>query len=508
MTKKSTPTAEQINEVIKNKIAEKILEYKVPAEANVIGSYWKNPDFYISHKLQLNHFDENMWRVYYVIGEELSKEGKRTFTDTEVGVYLEKHPKLKKEYEDSGGFQVVEEMKEYCNTDNIDGYINEFNKWWAIGELNKKGLLNFENLKKFIDMTSAEVYDYFQKYINHIFVNVDSDVKSYNICDGSALERIILEANEGKFRGIPLNNCPMSDDAIGGFRKGEITMLAGLSGSGKSTTMIEWLFPTMIKYNEKMVIMLNEQDEKKAMREMLTWVINNVIYKPEEKRFNKKRFVQGKFTKEELEDLMKAKDYLDNLKEKRNLTVIPLQKYHVDTVVRLINKYSAMGCNYFVLDTFKPSTGSGDKVWHELTQDSVKIYDAIKEATNNVGMWINLQLTKESVKYNYLTMYNIGQAKNVVDVASTLILMRPLHNEEKAGGKRELEIFTYGEKINEHQTKEIHMVNSSNHDNHVILFFGKVREGDGKSYQIVVKNSLGYNTIEEVGMCYVPENDW
>lgn len=485
-----------VEDTIKTKLHSKIKDKKVPNEANLVACFWKKPDLYATYKIDDKHFTENDWRVFFIIGRDVYATGKEKITDIEVALYLNQHPKMKEVYDNAGGYDTIQQLYEYIDISNFEGYMAEFEKWWVVEEMNKRGWVSEAELKKFIDHPVDYIYKYYTAHINDIFIHADGDVKSHNLC--SNLEQLIEDADKGLIKGIPLYNAPLVNNMIGGVRKGEITMLAGGSGAGKTTTMLQWLIPTMIYENKKIVLMLNEQDENKVRREVMTWIINNVL----KKRFKKERWVQGNFTDEEKEMLHEAKEWLQDKEDKRNVTIIPLEKYNVDTVIKLINKYSAMGVEYFVLDTFKASTSSNDAIWLEMQQDAVRLYDTIKPVANNVALWINLQLTKEVFKLRYLTMYNIGMAKNVVDVASTVILMRSILNNEKDDGKSPLEIIKYYKGTHsKHKTK----VKSDDMSNHSIFFIPKTRENGG-DYQIVSKNDFGTNTFEEVGICHIAED--
>jgi replicative DNA helicase len=496
-------TVKDIHNMLVAKNHKEITKYKVTNEASVVGALWKNPELYSQHKINSNHFgmeeESNMWRVYFVIGKEIVQKGKNNITEVEVDLYLDQHPKMKKVYESAGGYDTISElMTEYASEENIDGYIQEFHKWWAISELNKKGWVEFENIKEFIDYSIDDIYRTYSVPLHDIFIHTTSNIKTYNLC--SDLDSLIDRANRGLIRGIPLHNADILDKMIGGVRKGEIVMMGGISGSGKTTTMIEILLPTIIELDKQIVLMLNEQDEDKVRREMLTWIMNNIY----DANFNKSRWVQGEFTEDEMNHLNTAKSWLQEKEDRKNVTIIPIEKYSADLVVKIINKYAGMGVEYFCLDTFKPSTDADSALqWQEMTRDSVKIYDAIKPATNNVGMWINLQLAKSVSKHRYLGLDSIGVAKNVVDVASTFIALRSLWNIEKSGGRKATEYIKYQSENSKTTIKKV--VDSEDHVNHSILFVPKSREGAG-GFQVMSKNNLGLNKFEELGILYLEED--
>jgi len=116
------------------KTSKQVQEYKLACEANIVSILYKNSELYYTYdKLNLKSFHNNIWRVYWNIGYDIIiKEGKKSLDDITIGLYLEKHPKLKQKYDEYGGYDTIDKSKEYVNIENIDGYINELNKWNAV----------------------------------------------------------------------------------------------------------------------------------------------------------------------------------------------------------------------------------------------------------------------------------------------------------------------------------------------------------------------------------------
>jgi len=497
-------TIEQLQKKIRSINQEKIIEYKTPITASMVSCFWKDLSLYETYKIQESHFSDdkenNAWRVYWVIAREIAKEGVKKLSETEIELYLDKHKKLLKVYEESGGYETLQDLMTYTNLENIDSYINNFNKYYAMEKLNEKNWITPQQIKKYSDYELDDIYRLHSAHFNDIFINSSSKIKTYNLCSG--LNEIVEKADKGLIAGIPLANAPTINDMIGGSRLGEIIMLGGISGSGKTTTMISWLFPTALENNGKLCVILNEQGIEKMRREIITYVANNIF----NGNFNKARWTQGKFTDEEKKILLKSTNWLEEKEKNKNIIIIPLEKYTVDIVIKLIKKYSAMGVDSFALDTMKPSTDADTAIqWQEMQKDSVKIYDTIKTASCNVRMWINLQLSKSVAKHRFLGLDSIGLSKNVVDIASTFIAMRSLWNLERQGGKKEVQyIYKAGE---DGKTTIKETVPEFDHVNYSIFFIPKSREGSGGNHQVFARNNLGLNTFEELGLCYIDE-DW
>lgn len=487
MTKKATeiPVSEQLEEYLKN------------SEANIVACLYLQPEYFNTYDKLEEELYNNVWRVLYVIGREMvNTEGKTSLDEISVGFYLEKHPKLKDVYLDFGGYSVINTLIKLAKIENLDGYIEEHQKYSAIKKCFDNNIrFTPKQFDKFKDMKADDVYAYFETILNNIFVNVETKIKSFNLLDD--LDETIAEANEGREVGLPINS-PLLNDYIGGNSLGNITLLGANSGVGKTTTTIILLMDSIIKRNEKMVIMINEQDEKKWRQELLQYYANTKFGG----KFQKKRWREGKFTEEEIGWLAKASAYLKELKERRNLTIIPFEKYKTSTVTKLIRKYKGLGVNYFILDTFKADSDSKNDVrWQQMSDAMVDIYDTIKPVSKNVHIWVTLQLSKGSVSRRYLTQESIGQSKNVVDVASTTLYMRRVFQDEYKDGRNELTVYRL-----EGKNRGIKVPETLSKDkNYFIIFIDKNRFGEG-NIQIVVEYDFSLNIYKEVGITSVPED--
>jgi replicative DNA helicase len=162
-----------------------------------------------------------------------------------------------------------------------------------------------------------------------------------------------------------------------------------------------------------------------------------------------------------------------------------------------------MGVKYFILDTFKAGYDAKDEaIWLSMMNDMRKLYDTIKPSVKNVHLWCTLQLSKGTIRQRYLTQDNIGMSKNTVDVASTLLLIRRIRDDEYSGEKNELDVYKLEGKNG--KTKIPVKLNKEKH--YMIIFIDKNREGEAQDFQIVVEIDLGKNTYKEVGICRVPQD--
>lgn len=481
------------------KAIEKVKEFKLACEANITAILWKNSDLYFEYEdLKLEDFSNNIWRVYWQIGYDLVKiEKKSALDEVTVNLYLEKHDKLKAKFDEYGGYETILKAQEFVQIGNMDGYLAELHKWNAVIQLGINGFPIANKLNHYTDITLDAIYRENEAMLNHIFMNAETDVKSYDISDG--IHELIEELDQGSAVGLEYFNMPMITSETGGMLEGNITLIGALSNVGKSTFVRSAILPSIIHNNEKIAILINEEGRKKWQRELLVWVANN-IYKKDVQKYVVR---DGRYS-QELKDLLhKCGDYLEKLKSKHVITLIPLPSYTSKLAINIIKKYASMGVKHFILDTFKASKGVRlESMWQAMQTEMVDIYDIVKPEAKNIHLTCTFQLSKSSTKQRYYTLDNVGMAKNIVDVASTGIMIRNLMDDEYTGGKNELHVYRMGG-IN---GKSKIPVTLDRDKHYQLIFIVKNREGSANAFQIVVEHDMSRNILKEVGMCIVPQD--
>lgn len=492
---------------IKRKIKD---EYKQSAEANVVSIIFKQPDLIHDCSLTRADFSNNVWKVYFIIAEDLIiKEQKSVLDDITIGIYLDKHEKLKNVYDENGGYKTLSNAMAYVHEENFESYITEIKKWNTILNLCDKGFPVADKISDFVDMSVDEIYDEYEFYLNSIFMDSSKKIESYNIFEG--MFEFIEELNYEDENFLPLYNADLLNAEIGGFNyNGHIYGLGANSGVGKSTMAFNYLIPSAIKNNEKVVFIINEEDERKMKKELLVWVINNVIDTKHKFNFQKKILRDGNFSEENMNLLRQAAEWIENKKEEQIFTVIPLESYSVNTVIKIIKKYSGIfGVKIFVLDTFKESVDTTtDEIYKSMMRDMRALYDVIKPSVKNVGLFVTYQLSKGSVKLRHLTNNEIGQAKSIIDVMSVNLMMRRPYEDEYYDGSKALDCRKPNpqkwDKASE-KSKIIYELKKEN--NPMITFITKNRFGETDTNQIISECDLSRNICKDVAYCVVPQ-DW
>ena len=370
------------------------------------------------------------------------------------------------------------------------------NKWNTVLMMLKNKFPVYDRLSEFADMSLDDIYVEYEAILNHIFINADEDIQSYSIEDD--IDELIDELNEGFAVGLPYYEMPLLNKETGGQLTGNIALVGGLSNMGKTTLVRSMCIPASIKNGEKIVIIINEEGRKKWQREMLVWVANN-IYK-----FDLQKFVvrDGKYSAEVMDMLRKCANWIKEKASDNTVTIIPFNKYRTEKAIKVIKKYASLGVKYFILDTYKADSGSrSDKMWLEMQQSMVDIYDTVKtDGGKDVHIVVTFQLAKSSARQRFYSQDNIGQAKNIVDVASTCLMIRDVFEDEYTGEKNALKVY----KLEGKNGKSKIPVNLDHDKHYQLIFIVKNREGAANNYQIVIEHDMSRNLLKEVGFTSVP----
>lgn len=474
------------------KVNKKISENSLSSEANVCAILWKNPDFYRTYdNITLDDFQNNIWKVYFEIGRQIIvDEQKNTLDELTVNFYLQKHEKLQAKFEEFGGYNVIEQAKEYVDISNMEGYVNDLHKFKTLKQMSDSGFPIAQNFSKYMDMTLEQIYQYYDALLNHTFLNAETEVKTYNVADG--IFELIDKMDKGETFGMPMYNSDILSNHIAGIQQGHIYMLSMASGGGKSFLACRWLLPSIIKENEKICMIINEEDETRVQKELLVFYANYVLGG----HITKTQLRNGGFDEETKALLYKSAEKIQELKDSNTIIIAPIESYNVDIAIKLIKKYSSMGCKYFVLDTLKlGNDAKSENSWLSLQTDMVKLYDVIKPKAKNVSLFVTSQLGKQSLTQRYLTNFSIGMSKNIIDVMSCVMLSRLVLEDEKGEEKNSIKCF----RIEGKKTKIPFKLDPDK--NYLIFFVTKNRFGEANNYQIVAEVDYATNYYKEVGYC-------
>ena len=464
-----------------------IIQLKKVIESQFVLSLYRVTDLFFDYDIEKYVFDDKAWEFYYGILSGMLNNGYTTIDEASYNTYMEtQSDKIKELNETNNGYETIKHGVAYVEYENVDSYFDIMNRYKIILALVDKGFPIAKDWDKiYSKLNTEQLEDYISGVFESIFV--DSDISSDKDDDiTNDLQGVIDRADTGEKAGLPFTS-PLMESIQNGMALGNITMLAANSGVGKSFMVLNEIVTASVLNGEPLVMIINEEESEKVKQDLMVYYINNYIRGAE---FNKQRFVQGQFTMEEKQWLKQAKEWIERNVQKGLIRIIAMTSFSVKRAIKIIKKYSKLyGVKYFCIDTFKIDSdiGGQNQVWLELMNNMVKLYDTIKKAGLNVHCFVTYQLGKAAMKERYLTQNSLGTAKNVADVISSLILMRPLAPAEKTGKTALKVIDDEGYSVPLHED-----------DQYFVLFWDKNRRGP-TSKQVVLRVDRGTNKIKDMG---------
>jgi replicative DNA helicase len=497
--------SEKSEKDLKKEFRESLVQSKKTAESYVVLSIYKNTELFFDNKLTADDFSHEEWKFYFAIAKKLIEDEKKVIDDIVIGLLVSENKALQDMYDKFGGYQTIANGLSFVQEENFDGYLMNIKKFNALIRLHDMGYPIMDKYEAFKLMTAEAIQQSLEGALNTVFADMDEGDKVEDMKDG--MWQTIMDAHEGVSRGFPYVS-PLLNDMVNGMALGNITILGANSGVGKTFFTLTQILPNVIEFQEPVLLMVNEEEKAKWQKELLTWVVNNVLKvqdedgkdTEEDAEFQKKRFHQGEFTKDEFSLLKRAHDWLQEKMSDGLIRFVNFSSFSMQKAIKVVKKYSTLyDIKYFVLDTLKLDNDDkaekvSDQAWLQLQQNMVKLYNTIKASAKNLHVWVTYQLSKASLLHRFLTQNNLGMSKNIIDVASTLIMLRKALDSEKEGGNNELPV----------KDKKNQPIKMKSDKQYMIGFVDKNRQGE-THYQLVWETEVGRNRIIDFGTANVPQ---
>ncbi|WP_324655140.1 hypothetical protein [Bacillus paranthracis] len=478
----------------KKEFRDMLKKTKNTAESYVVLSIYRNTELYFDSSLTADDFHDPIWKMYFAIADQLINSGKKVLDDIVVGLRVSENEALSKMFEECGGYQTIANGIAFVQEENFDSYLLDIKKYNALIKLHDLGFPVMEKFDNYKLMSVDKVQSTLQSVLDSIFADVYVEEKVTDLSDN--LWKTVMDAHEGVMRGFPYQSAMLTEH-VNGMALGNITMLSANSGIGKSFLTLAQILPNMIEFDEKLLIIANEEGEQKWKREIIIWAVNNVI---ESGDFEKGRFNQGNFSKDELTILKKGVDWLDAEMKKGTISFINFNSFSMDKALRTMKKQNSInGVRYFVIDTLKldsDALNENSQAWLSLMQNMVKLDDLCKPSNRNIHCWVTFQLGKSALMTRYLSQNSLGMSKNTADVVTTLLLVRKALESEKEGGKNEVEVKGHHDGKNKKMKPD---------KDYFIMFLGKNRNGQ-TTRQLVFEVDISRNRITDFGTCLIPQD--
>lgn len=479
------------------KCLKKINENREQIEAPFVFCFWKDPDLYDDYKFVNDKKDETLKsedaQFYFNLGKALYDAGFRKFDNITVYGFLQNKPNVKETFEDYGGYREVENLKQLVNVENVDAYFDKIAKLNTLEALCKLTFNSFEDVSKFDKMSSQQVYDYFEYKLNDISIASTHDVEEESLVID---DEFIEECNTGDAVGISYaKNCPIMNYLTLGVPLGEMFMIAGHSGVGKSSFVFENMVLPMAEEGVKVAIVSNEMRSKDYKIMLLAHILTKEL---NYWGLTRKQIKMGHFTNEQREMLNKAKKI--SQEKYSSLGFIKLFDNDIGKVLKYIKKKSKRGYQIFVWDTMKSDDSLDEKMFLQLLINSRKVFQlASKE---NIAIIPTYQLALYTVNQRYLDASCLANGKQIKEVFSEMIYMRQLWQDEYTGEKYDCKAYQLQKNEDGKYTKVKRMIELDKDKKYIVAFLDKTRNDEDKQ-QVLYEVNGRFNSWKEIGYCNI-----
>lgn len=503
---------------VTEKYPKELLEGRLGVEGNCVFSFWKDPNLYKEYKeITTENFLTEDARYYFSIGKQMSKLYK-VFDEVSILSHLGENEVLMNGFNERGGYDVVYNTIEMLNSNNVEEYIDILNrenillKLHADGfnllkeiEINNKSIIPIKLLRK---MSAAETLQFFESRISNIGIRVKSN--DMEISDLDIEDDFEEQLASGLMMGIPfdIGGYSQKDNSIidaskilsnisMGINKGELTLVGGFSGSGKTSFSFSNMIMPMVYRGEKVCITANEQRK-------LAWQILILIYTLVNhfKYYNltRKKVKSGQFNDEDKRMIKLAKEYI-NKYYKPNIKFIKTFDYNVRDIVREQKRlHLNHGYSAFLYDTFKAEDASDMGVARgSMVEDSKALFQFASKY--NVPQIITAQLATYLEKTSWLSSQCLASSKQTKEVCSEIFLMRKVVNEIELDPNSKHFVKPYRlKKENGKWKKDFFEIDHTLGGQFRVMFVDKTRN-DEDSQAILYKYDGHINVWHELGYC-------
>ena len=469
-------------------------------EAPFVFCFWKDPDLYDDYKFVNEKEDETLRNedsiFYFNLGRALYKAGFRKFDNITVYSFLQDKPNVKERFDNYGGYQEIENFKQLVNVENVSAYFDKIAKLNTLDRLCKLTFNSFEDVSKFDKMTNQQVYDFFEYKLSDISIASTHDINEESlVIDDDFIE----ECNSGDAVGISYGkNCPILNYLTLGVPLGEMFMVAGHSGVGKSSFSFENIVLPMIEDGVKVAIISNEMRSKDYKIMLLAHILTKEL---NYWGLTRKQIKMGHFNSEQKKMIEKAKAISEE--KYSNLGFIKLFDNDVGKVLKYIKKKAKRGYQCFVWDTMKGEDSLDEKMFLQLLINSRRIFQlASKE---NIAIITTYQLALYTVNQRYLDASCLANGKQIKEVFSEMLYMRQLWADEYTDEDYDCKAYQLQRNEDGKYTKAKKMITLDPDKKYVVVFLDKTRNDEDKQ-QVLYEVNGRFNSWREVGYCTITNN--
>ncbi|QPK89867.1 hypothetical protein IEN91_05360 [Bacillus velezensis] len=481
-------------------------------ESYFAGLMWSNPfDNYAVYgdTISQDEFVHSIWGFYFDLGRRMYEDGIKSFDDISVVTKVKEYG-LDDEFESHGGFEPIDDavsiVKEH--SDNIEAYYEKIKKTYTMKQLYLLfGDKVFVNKDKYDwkRMNRDQLAMFWNDKLNQISLSNVNRYEAENLyIDG---DEFIKKLEEDSSDMLPYYKSTLLNSISTGVPRGHVTMIGGFGGTGKSSITAEKYVMSCIANQEKMIVVLNEEDAQAFRQKIVLSILWNEFGG---EYIDRKRMVNGKLKEE---DKLKIKKAFAKLNELINgneslIKVIFMEKYVISDLEKIVRFWANRGYHNLLIDTHKVSDESKhDKRWETFVEDMKTIYRMTRKNAGgmNLRTVVTFQLADGAIRNRYLDYEAIGEGKASKNEASIMYMFRTAWSDEYEGEKNELECYKLvkNKKTGEWDKKAFKLQKGKTY---YLWFTPKNRFGhtnDNGQAVMVIEPMFHVNHFKEIGWCQV-----
>lgn len=426
---------------VTEKYPKELLDGRLGVEGNTVFSFWKDPVLFNDYKeITTENFLTEDARYYFSLGKQMSKLYK-VFDEVSVLSHLGNNKILLNGFNERGGYDVIYNTIDMINMNNVEQYIDVLNRENILLKLHEDGFNLLKEIyingkmiipiKLLRKMSAAETLQFFESRISNIGIRVRSN--DMEISDLDIEDDFEEKLESGMLMGIPFDtggysqkdnstiySSPLLSNISMGVNKGELTLVGGFSGSGKTSLSFSNFVIPMVYRGEKVVITANEQ--RKITFQILI-MIYTLVHHFKYYNLTRKKLKGGQFNDEDRRMIKLAKKFI-NTYYKPNIKFVKTFDYNVRDIVREQKRLHLNdGYSSFLYDTFKAEDSSDmGAARGSMVEDSKVLFQFASKY--NVPQIITAQLATYLEKTSWVTSQCLASSKQTKEVCSEIFLMR------------------------------------------------------------------------------------
>ena len=476
-----------------NKTIERIEANREQTEASFVFCLWKDPQRYDDYKNVNVGTDKTLsceeTVFYFSVGRGIRQQGFQNIDNITVDTYLADKPTLRKHYQELNGWEACKRMMDLLDVENTDGYFDQIAKMNSLKILATRYEDMLSHPERFDNSTNEEVYEAFELLNNNVSLTTGQEAKIESLVVD---ENYLQQCNEGQDQGISYaSGAPLLNYLTLGAPIGDMYMLAGHSGAGKSSFIFEMMVIPFADKGVNVAIVSNEMMSKAYKNMLLVHILTKEL---NYWKITRKKLKMGHFSDEDWVMLRKAAQIT---KEKySSIRFVKMFENNTNKLLKHIKRLARTGTKAIVYDTFKSDDEVDDKMWQALLMNSRRIFNIVNK--EQIAFISTFQLALHTTNQRWLDASCLSNSKQIKEVVSELLMVRKLWQDEYTGEKFDCDPY-YRSKDNPKVKMPIILDKDKTY---VVGFLNKTRnDEDGQT--ILFQFDGAWNTWRELGYCTI-----